>query len=171
MYEIMRANGVDESEQPSLPADADMSHQKMFSFERDCSSQRSGTTSSCRSDHQQLQRDTPAAAEGPPSMQKDHQQLQNEREVEARKRRMMFTERSRTFCTNLLRLPQRFRDASYTAMDIESGVCLQDLPLVITQRIIGRLLLAYDRCPKPDGRLGDDKVKMMHATLYKMCNF
>jgi hypothetical protein len=59
----MRANGADESEQPSLPADADMSHQKMLTAAE-------GTTSSCRRDHQQLQ--------------KDHQQPQNEREVEAR---------------------------------------------------------------------------------------
>jgi hypothetical protein len=62
MYEFMRANGVDESEQPSLLADADMSHQKMLSLERDLQQ--------LQKDHQQLQ--------------KDHQQLQNEREVEAR---------------------------------------------------------------------------------------
>jgi hypothetical protein len=45
-------------------------------------------------------------------------------------------------------------------------------PLVITQRTIGNLLLAYDLMPKPDGRsFGDDKVKNdALATLYKMCN-
>jgi predicted nuclease with TOPRIM domain len=104
MYEFMRANGVGESEQTGLLADADMSHQKMLSLERDLQQlqkdhqqlqkdhqqlqndyqQLQKDHQQLQKDHQQLQKDHQQLKNDYQQLQNDYQQLQNEREVEAR---------------------------------------------------------------------------------------